>query len=193
MLSIANCNLLRHYNKANFNREKAEAEADESDRLLLEAREDARKWREAADRGWSAVQRMGHRAMRRMMNAAMWKAFGHWKRLAQSAGSFKQFRRAAERRIEELESRLHPLVAEVSALRLFKDAMASSERTMLMRKGGGFVALEEYVATVENRISAAALQEALEGKVGPCRLTPGTPWFSHLTPLLISGTFSSWN
>jgi hypothetical protein len=44
----------------------------------------------------------------------------------------------------------------------FKDAMASSERTMLMRKGGGYVALEEYVATVENRISAAALEGALE-------------------------------
>ena len=73
------------------------------------------------------------------------------------------YREDAESRIYELECKLRPLESEVGSLRLFKDAMSSSERTMLMRKGGGFVALEEYVATVENRISAAALQEALEG------------------------------
>jgi len=28
-------------------------------------------------------------------------------------------------------------------------------------------------------------------KVGQCRLTPGTPWVSQLTPRLLSGTFSS--
>ena len=28
-------------------------------------------------------------------------------------------------------------------------------------------------------------------KVGRCRLTPGTPWFSQLTSRLLSGTFSS--
>ena len=27
--------------------------------------------------------------------------------------------------------------------------------------------------------------------VGRCRLTPGTPWFSQLTPRLLSGTFTS--
>ena len=62
--------------------------------------------------------------------------------------ALKDYRRKAEARIEELERRLHPLEGEVGALRLFKDAMASSERTMIMRKGGGFIALEEYVATV---------------------------------------------
>ena len=98
-----------------------------------------------------------------MMNTCLWKSFCHWKKLASSAASFKHYRNAAERRMEELEGQLHPLQGEVGALRLFKDAMASSERTMLMRKGGGYVALEEYVATVENRISAAALEGALEG------------------------------
>lgn len=148
----------------NWNRERAEAEAEENDRLLLEAREETRRWREAAERGWGAVQRMGHRALRRMINAHMWRAFGHWKKLAQASGALRSYRRAAEAKIEDLERKLLPLEAEVGALRLFKDAMASSERTMIMRKGGGFIALEEYVATVENRISAAALEEALEGK-----------------------------
>ena len=149
---------------AEWNRAKAEEEADEADRLLLEARDDARRWREAAERGWAAVQRMGHRALRRMINAHLWRAFGHWKKTAQASIALKDYRRKAETRIEELERRLHPLEGEVGALRLFKDAMASSERTMIMRKGGGFIALEDYVATVENRISAAALEEALEGK-----------------------------
>ena len=147
-----------------WNRAKAEEEADEADRLLLEARDDARRWREAAERGWAAVQRMGHRALRRMINAHLWRAFGHWKKAAQASIALKDYRRKAEARIQELERRLHPLEGEVGALRLFKDAMASSERTMIMRKGGGFIALEDYVATVENRISAAALEEALEGK-----------------------------
>ena len=149
---------------AAWNREKAEEEADEMDRALLEARDETRRWREAAERGWAAVQRMGHRALRRMINAHLWRAFGHWKKWAQAGAALKDYRRRAEARVEELERRLYPLEAEVGALRLFKDAMASSERTMIMRKGGGFIALEEYVATVENRISAAALEEALEGK-----------------------------
>ena len=151
-------------NVAAKNLRQAEEEADESDRLLLEARDDARRWRDAAERGWAAVQRMGHRALRRMINAHLWRTFGHWRKVAQGSVALKSCRRTAEARIEALERKLHPLEGEVGALRLFRDAMASSERTMLMRKGGGFIALEEYVATVENRISAAALEGALEGK-----------------------------
>jgi len=47
----------------------------------------------------------------------------------------------------------------------------------------------------DNYLHAAAAdcldQIVAYAKVGRCRLTPGTPWFSQLTPRMLSGTFSS--
>jgi len=53
-------------------------------------------------------------------------------------------------------------------------------------------AAAKAVVKAENERAAAleALRCELE-MVGRCRLTPGTRWFPHLTPRLLSGTFSS--
>ena len=143
--------------------EKDEEDTDEMDRLLHEARDDARRWREAAERGWAAVQRMGHKALRKMLRAISWRAFGHWKKLAAASSITRQYRRETERVIESLRARIVPLESEVGALRLFKDAMASSERAMIVRKGGGYVSMDAFVKSVEDRIGAAALEDALAG------------------------------
>ena len=47
-------------------------------------------------------------------------------------------------------------------MRLFRDAVASTDRSVVFRRGGGYVPVERYLSVVENRIAAAALEEALD-------------------------------
>jgi hypothetical protein len=133
---------------------------------LRSARDETRSWREAAERGWAVTQRKAHAALRRKTLRARYRCFALWRDATREASSLARFRAIAAEREEAHEAKVAALEAEAGSLRLFRDAMAASDRTMIARKGGGFVPLEEYVKIVEARVGAAALEEALAGKEG---------------------------
>ena len=135
---------------------------DASLRLAASAAETTR-WRVAAERGWALTQRRAHAALRRVTLRARFRLFHRWRDAARFGSAVGSFRAAAASRVSESESRVASLEAEIGALRLFRDAVASSDRSMLLRRGGGYVPVERYLSVVENRIAAAALEEALDG------------------------------
>ena len=133
---------------------------------LRSARDETRSWREAAERGWAVSQKKAHAALRRKTLRARYRCFALWRDATREASSLARFRAIAAEREEAHEAKVAALEAEAGSLRLFRDAMAASDRTMIARKGGGFVPLEEYVKIVEARVGAAALEEALAGREG---------------------------
>ena len=68
---------------------------------------------------------------------------------------------------------------------LLKKRLAEAMVTAQAAAGAGASSLKKEEAMGDVRAISAELM------VGRCRLTPGTPWFSQLTPRLLSGTFSS--
>ena len=134
---------------------------DASRRLAASAAETTR-WRVAAERGWALTQRRAHAALRRVTLRARFRLFRRWRDAARFGSAVRSFRAEAASRVSESESRVASLEAEIGALRLFRDAVASSDRSMLLRRGGGYVPVERYLSVVENRIAAAALEEALD-------------------------------
>jgi hypothetical protein len=134
---------------------------DASRRLAASAAETTR-WRVAAERGWALTQRRAHAALRRVTLRARFRLFHRWRDAARFGSAVGSFRAEAASRVSESESRVASLEAEIGALRLFRDAVASSDRSMLLRRGGGYVPVEQYLSVVENRIAAAALEEALD-------------------------------
>lgn len=135
---------------------------DASRRLAASAAETTR-WRVAAERGWALTQRRAHAALRRVTLRARFRLFHRWRDAARFGSAVRSFRADAASRVSASESRVASLEAEIGALRLFRDAVASSDRSMLVRRGGGYVPVERYLSVVENRIAAAALEEALDG------------------------------
>ena len=137
-------------------------ESRESSRRLAASAAETARWRVAAERGWALTQRRAHAALRRVTLRARFRLFRRWRDAARFGAATRASRAEAASRVSESESRVASLEAEVGALRLFRDAVASTERSVVFRRGGGYVPVERYLAVVENRIAAAALEEALD-------------------------------
>lgn len=104
---------------------------------------------------------MGGRIIRRMIQAHVWKAFDTWRQRTVAGRDTRAFRQESEAEIRRLVGKLVPLETEVGSLRLFKDAIAKHERSVFIRKGGGFVSLAKYIARLENKTAELAIQHAL--------------------------------
>ena len=137
-------------------------ESRESSRRLAASAAETARWRVAAERGWALTQRRAHAALRRVTLRARFRLFRRWRDAARFGAETRASRAEAASRVSESESRVASLEAEVGALRLFRDAVASTDRSVVFRRGGGYVPVERYLAVVENRIAAAALEEALD-------------------------------
>ena len=137
-------------------------ESRESSRRLAASAAETARWRVAAERGWALTQRRAHAALRRVTLRARFRLFRRWRDAARFGAATRASRAEAASRVSESESRVASLEAEVGALRLFRDAVASTDRSVVFRRGGGYVPVERYLSVVENRIAAAALEEALD-------------------------------
>ena len=137
-------------------------ESRDASRRLAASAVEMTRWRVAAERGWALTQRRAHAALRRVTLRARFRLFHRWRDAARFGSAVRSFRADAASRVSASESRVASLEAEIGALRLFRDAVASSDRSMLVRRGGGYVPVERYLSVVENRIAAAALEEALD-------------------------------
>ncbi|KAK3239470.1 hypothetical protein CYMTET_50609 [Cymbomonas tetramitiformis] len=84
------------------------------------------------------------------------KHFDRWRRRAGLPVILQSYRQ----RIDALQSSMKLLHLEACSLRLFKDAVTSAD-FKLMRKGGGYMPMQDFIAKIQNKVASAMVKDAL--------------------------------
>eukprot|EP00854_Cymbomonas_tetramitiformis_P007669 gene7669-9133_t len=134
-------------------------------RERTEAAKEERYWQTLHDhqqeRAWAHLRQLSQRVARRVMINLLWQYFARWRIIAQWIRNFRSNQKTLEAQIAKLAKQLEPLQREVGILRLFRDALSSNEHTIMFRKGGGYMPLDEYIAKLESKMAAAAVEQDL--------------------------------
>jgi len=137
-----------------------ERELDDYEAKMRYLAEDSAHWRRAAESAHEKIKITANRTIKRMLNAALFAAFETWKKRTQLVNSIRNVMQDAKEEIEGLRDYVRPLEEECSALRLFRDAVLSQHGQVVMRNGGGFETLEDFVKRMQKKLAWGTVKTA---------------------------------